>query len=97
VSATPWDGTTTGPTLNSAQKTIKNSPPLLALVTLGPTNPIETSTLTCTPGTATDADSDAISYSWTWTVNSSPVAATGSTLTGSYFQRGDVVTCTMVP
>jgi hypothetical protein len=65
-------------------------------VALSPTLIYEASTVTCTP-TATDADGDSISYTYTWHVNSALIAPTTSTLTGTYFSKGNTVYCTATP
>ncbi|MDP2311291.1 MAG: hypothetical protein Q8P41_00185 [Pseudomonadota bacterium] len=93
---TPNDGTTSGTAASSNTVTISNTAPVISAVSLTPTTAYEASTLTCTP-TATDADSDAITYTYAWYVNGSAVAATSSTLTGTYFSSGNTVYCGIRP
>ncbi len=95
-SVTPDDGTTSGTAMSSNTVTVSNTAPVVSSVSLTPTTAYEASTLTCTP-TATDADGDAISYTYAWYVNSAAAAATSSTLTGTYFDRGDMVSCAATP
>lgn len=46
----------------------------------------------------TDADGDTITYSYSWTVGTTTVSGqTGSTLTGSHFDKDDTVKCTVTP
>jgi hypothetical protein len=97
VTVTPWDGEVAGTPLISAPRLIRNSAPTAANPTLGPSNPTEATTLTCTPGANADADGDPVSVSFAWVVSGSTVAATGSTLSGSYFARGDTVRCDVTP
>ncbi len=93
---TPNDGDDTG-TAVSASVTIGNTAPVLASVSLTPTSAYEGDTLTCTPGTATDADGDTVSYTYAWKVDGSTVAPTSTTLSSSYFGKGDAVVCVVTP
>ena len=74
-----------------------NSPPSLTTVSLTPTTAYETSTLTATPAGGADADGDPITYSYQWFVNGSPIAPTTSTLTGTYFNKGNTVSVRVTP
>ena len=94
--ATANDGSATSAAVASNTVTISNSAPVISSVALTPTTAYEATTLTCAP-TATDADGDAISYSYAWYVNSSLIAPTTSTLTGTYFSRGNTVYCRATP
>ncbi len=95
--ATPSDGTVDG-TARSASVTVVNSAPVLASVALTPASPTEADTLTCTPGAVTDADgTTTFTYTWSWTVGGAVIAATGSTLDGADFDRGDAVRCRVIP
>jgi hypothetical protein len=94
---TPDDGTDSG-TAASSSVTIANTAPVLASVSLTPTAATETSTLICTPGPTSDADgTSSFTYSYVWTVNSAAIAATTSTLTGTYFSAADSVACVVTP
>jgi len=94
---TPNDGTVNGASVTSSAVTVLNSAPNLASVNLSPTNAYEATILTCAPGTATDADGDTITYSYDWTVGGATLGLDSSTLTGSWFDKGDAVTCTVTP
>ncbi|MDP2313789.1 MAG: hypothetical protein Q8P41_12850 [Pseudomonadota bacterium] len=96
VRVTPTDGTDSGTAMSSSTATVANTVPVLSAVALTPATAYEASTLTCAP-TATDADSDSISYTYAWYVNSAVVAATSSTLTGTYFSAGNTVYCRVTP
>ena len=95
VVVTPHDGLSDGPSA-AAARTVDNSAPVMASVTLSPSPVYEGDTLTCTPA-ATDADGDTVSYSYAWTVNGGTVSATSSTLSSVDFDRGDSVVCTVTP
>ncbi len=94
---TPSDGTASGDAVDSNSVTIQNTAPVLASVDLSPTAPVEGDTLTCTPGTVTDDDGDTVTYSYAWTVDGSTVAASGSTLGDTFWDRGEAVICTVTP
>lgn len=94
---TPDDGADSGSPVPSNPVSIENTPPVLAGVTLSPTTATETDTFTCTPGTTSDADGDAVTVTYAWTVDGSPVPPTAATLDGTWFDKGDVVTCTVTP
>ncbi|MDP2308678.1 MAG: hypothetical protein Q8P18_21835, partial [Pseudomonadota bacterium] len=96
VRVTPTDGTTAGTAMSSSTATVANTVPVLSAVSVTPTTAYEASTLTCTP-TASDADSDTITYAYAWYVNSSVIAPTTSTLTGTYFGSGNTVYCRVTP
>jgi hypothetical protein len=96
--ATPSDGTSAGASASSNTVTISNTPPVLASVSVSPSTAYESSTLTCTPGTTTDADgTTSFTYSYAWYVNASLIAPTTSTLTGTYFSKGNTVYCKATP
>jgi len=94
---TPNDGTDDGDPVSSNTVTVGNTAPVLDSVTLSPDPGYEGSTLTCAEGSASDADGDSISYSYAWSVNSSTTSDTSSTLTGSAFDKGDDVVCSVTP
>jgi hypothetical protein len=94
--ATPNDGTTSGTASSSNTVTIANSTPAMSSVSLTPSTAYEATTLTCS-ASGSDGDGDTLSYAYTWYVNGSSVAASGSTLTGTYFGRGDSVYCSVTP
>ncbi|MEO0604040.1 MAG: hypothetical protein AAF211_21565, partial [Myxococcota bacterium] len=95
--ATPFDGTDPGDEVASAPVIIANTPPTLAGASIDPTIALEGSTLVATPGTAQDDDGDGpITFSYEWRIFGNPVA-TGDTLDGAFFDKGDVVTVAVTP
>ena len=93
---TPDDGEDAGSNV-SASVTIGNTAPVLASVTLSPDPAYEGDTLTCTPGSATDADGDSVTYTYAWKVDGTAISRTSSTLSSTYFDRGDAVVCVVTP
>jgi hypothetical protein len=81
---------------SSSSVTIQNTAPTMTSVTLTPSSATEASTFTCSPS-ATDVDGDSVSFSYAWIVAGSTVAATSSTLTGTYFGRDEAVSCSVTP
>jgi len=95
---TPWDGTDAGTPVVSNSVTIRNSPPSISSVSISPTTAYESTTLTATPSGWSDADGDSPGYNYQWKKNGSNISgATTSTLTGSYFSKGDTITCQVTP
>ncbi|MCD6418542.1 T9SS type A sorting domain-containing protein [bacterium] len=78
---------------------VLNHPPVLlsASLSASPDPAVETSIITCTPGTATDGEGDVITYEYNWFVNGSSVGVTTNTLNGDYFDKGDEVWCEVTP
>ncbi|MEK7391633.1 MAG: hypothetical protein AAB214_03625, partial [Fibrobacterota bacterium] len=76
---------------------IANTPPGGTAPTLIPEPAYETTTLECDGANpALDVDGDAISISYEWHVNGVPVSASGATLDGLLFDKGDEVDCAVV-
>ncbi len=94
---TPDDGTDSGTPVPSNIVTIDNTAPSLDSATLSPDPAYEADTVVCTPGTATDEDGDSVSYSYAWTLDGGSISATGNSLTGADFDKGDAVACTITP
>lgn len=94
---TPADSTDIGLPVTSNTVTIGNTAPTLSSVTLTPTGPVVTDTLTCTPNTATDPDGDSITYSTSWEVSGVVISAATETLAAPDFASGDTVLCIVVP
>lgn len=97
---TPFDGIDTGATASSATITVGSAvnPPSLDDVTLTPTVAYETTTFTCTPINPVDPEGDPITLAYSWSRNSTAIAGvTTSTLNGTYFNRDDVIQCTVTP
>ncbi len=90
---TPTDGTDAG-TAATDSVVVLNTPPVLGSVTVTPTSPVVTDTLTCA-ATSTDVDGDPVSYAYSWTIGGVEVG-TASTLAGA-FAAADTVTCTVTP
>ena len=93
---TPRDLYGAGPT-DVDSTTIQNTVPVLSSVALTPDPATVADTMACTPGTVTDYDGDAVTYAYAWKVNGVAIAATGSTLTGASFKRGESVVCIATP
>jgi hypothetical protein len=94
---TPYDGRDAGADVSDAI-VIGNSAPVLASVALTPDPADETDVLTCAPGAVSDPDgSGPFVFAYSWTVGGAPVGVAGSTLTGAWFDRGDVVVCAATP
>lgn len=93
--ATPSDGTASGAAVSSSALTISNSKPVLSTVSISPDAPTTDSTLSLS-FSASDADSDTITYTYLWKVDSSSVSI-ATTLAGSAFDKGDVVSVTVTP
>ncbi len=93
---TPFDGTDTGAPVSDSL-VVANSAPELDDVTLSPSPAWEGSTFTCTPGTAADIDGDSIVFGYAWDVEGVDPGVSGSTLSSAYFDRDEIVTCTVTP
>ena len=97
VDVLPNDGYGDGD-LGSATVIIGNTPPVVDVApVLSPDPAYEADTLSCAAGATSDADGDSVTDSFTWSVNSISVSATGSSLSTSYFGKGDSVVCTQIP
>ncbi|MCB9680642.1 MAG: hypothetical protein H6733_04150 [Alphaproteobacteria bacterium] len=82
--------------LNPSDDVLGDRPPYVQAVTLTPSDADETDTLVC-DALSIDLDGDPITLSYTWLVNAAVVpSATGPTLDGSVFDRGDTVSCRVV-
>jgi hypothetical protein len=91
---TPFDGSDSG-TPVSATRTISNSAPSVASVSISPSGPIAGDTLTCGYSGFSDADGDSDASTYEWFVDG-VTSGTGSTLS-SGFSGGDSVSCTVTP
>ena len=93
---TPSDGTTTGTAVTDTVLVV-NTPPVLASVSLTPSDPDAGDTLTCSPGTVSDADgTTSFTHAYAWTVDGIDVSGSSATLSGA-FSRGETVTCEVTP
>lgn len=93
---TPNDGDEDGVAVASALGTVGNSLPVLASATITPSSPKETDVLSVTLGTSSDTDGDPITFSYSWTIGGA-VVGTGSTLSGSAFDKNDVISVSVTP
>jgi hypothetical protein len=94
---TPNDGTDDGAPVTSNTVTIENTAPEIEGVTLSPDPAYESDSVVCTPGSASDADGDSVSYAYAWTLDGGSLSATSANLTGSDFDKGDTLICTITP
>ena len=82
---------------DTASVTIQNIAPKVTAVTLSPSSVATNDTITAS-ATATDADGDTVTFSYAWYVDSTLVAETGSSLSGStYFDKDQVVYVEVTP
>lgn len=93
---TPFDGEDVGSTVGSAVVTVGNTAPTLASATITPSSPVEASTLSVTLGSASDADGDTITFDYAWYVDGT-FAGSGLTLSGTDFDKGDVIYVEVTP
>jgi len=93
---TPTDGVDDGTPVSSGIVTVQNTAPVISSVTLSPTSPQTTDSITATVS-ASDADGDSLSYTFVWTVNSKTVSAVGATLGSSFFSKDDTISVTVTP
>ncbi|RYX80740.1 hypothetical protein EON83_27305 [bacterium] len=89
VEVKAYDGSAYSTALTSSSVTVADTAPVVALVTLTPTNPNTSTLLTATP-TGEDLDGDPLTYSYVWTKNNNVIAGqTGATLDLSVAGNGD--------
>lgn len=96
----PSDGATTGTPVRSNVVYVGNSTPTYGSVEVRPwPGATEMDVLTCVPSNPSDADGDEVSpASYVWWVDGVEVAgATGASLDGDDFDKGEVVTCGVAP
>lgn len=93
---TPYDGADWGTGATSGAVTIGNTAPAIASVSLAPTTVYTDTTVTAVVS-ASDADGDTVTLSYAWAIDGAPIAATGATLSGAWFDKGDVITVTVTP
>jgi len=92
-SVTPHDGVDAGPTVASAAVTVAPFIPPAPSVTLGPAEPTEASVLRCEATADIPTELGAATFRHQWRVDDQPIGASGATLTGTAFDRGDHVGC----
>lgn len=97
VTVTPNDGSEDGVAMTSAALVISNTAPVVDSLTLTPSAP-GTDDDVVAAAVLTDADGDSVSASFVWSVDGVVVAgATGSSLSSSAFERGQVVRVEATP
>jgi VCBS repeat-containing protein len=100
VSVTPSDGTLSGAAVTSASVTVADSAPVIDSVSISPTSPTASSTLTANVASH-DADGDTVTYAYQWYKNGSAISgATGSTLNLAQTANaatGDAITVAVTP
>jgi alpha-tubulin suppressor-like RCC1 family protein len=89
VIAIPNDSDADGSSAD-AMVTILNTVPSISTVTLSPTTAYEDTLLIATV-TTVDPDNQSISYSYDWIVNSASVIGPTNSISGTYFDRDDLV------
>lgn len=78
--------------------TVFNSVPTITKAEITPTTAVETSTLACNYTGWLDADGDPANALYSWKVGTTTVAgAVTPQLTGTHFDKGDTVVCTVTP
>lgn len=93
----PYDGLVEGTALTSAVVTIENAPPTVGAISVSPSPAYETSVLSCLATGINDADGDLVTLTYAWTVNGVDAGVTSASLGGAYFNRGNQVSCSVVP
>lgn len=95
-SAAPDDGEDLGPAVESDPVTIGNSAPVIDAVSVSPTNPTVSDTLSLVLSGAVDDDGDEISFTYAWFVDGRP-AGTEATLDGGDLRRDEEVYAEVTP
>ena len=91
------DGFADSALVSSAAVTVLNTAPVLDDLSLSPASGDESTTFTCTLGTAHDDDGDRILYDYDWYVDGTLLSASDSTLTGTSFARDQDIYCVATP
>lgn len=87
-----------GSPATSVVVTLGNAPPLATSAVVNPLQVHEDEVVTCAPSGWQDPDGDPEGYLYQWTLNDLVVAGqTGPTLSGEFFDKGDVITCAVIP
>lgn len=95
VTATPSDGLSQGEGV-SAEIVIANTVPSVGAARVDPARVYETTIANCRGGGWRDADGDPERYEVTWYVNGSEVLQ-APTIDGTLFDRGDKLSCGLIP
>jgi hypothetical protein len=96
VTVTPNDGFVDGEPVSAGPVSVLNSSPSITTARVQPQDIYEASELSCLGEGWADDDDDPEGYQVTWTVNGVDVSFE-QTLSGEHFDRGDNITCTLVP
>jgi hypothetical protein len=92
--ATPSDGSLTGPSTASAPVTVSNSAPSAPAVALVPSLPTSNDSLTCQMTSfGVDPDDDPVTHTRSWTLNGVLSVHTGTYLSAVWTSDQDVVEC----
>lgn len=94
----PDDGSGAGVPATSNDVLVGNAPPSFGSVSIEPApTATEADVLVCVPNDPIDPDGDGVSPgAFLWWVNGAVVDATGPTLDGAWFDKGDAVECGVV-
>jgi hypothetical protein len=92
--ATPWDGTESGPGVESPAVTVLNTAPTIGSAVLSRTEPVEGNTLFVIVNNPADIDGDTLTYSYAWRVNGAQVS-TSDQLPSTLFRKGDTIQATV--
>jgi hypothetical protein len=93
---TPHDGEEAGEPTVSDTITVSNSAPALSGASLSTTSPTESDTLSVSVTGASDPDGDSITLRYSWRVNGAVVSSAPS-ITGSLFDKGDIIVVEVTP
>ena len=92
------DSVSDGSPVKSVTVTLGNAPPVATSAVVNPLQVQEGELVTCTPSGWQDPDGDPENYLYEWTVNDALVEGqTSPTLSGAFFDKGDVITCAVIP
>ncbi len=97
VEVTANDGFVDSTPMASNQLTISNAAPTIKEASLDPSEIYEATTVSCVVTGWADADNDAEQHLYSWTVAGAVVAATGGSIDGGSFNRGEEIACTATP
>jgi alpha-tubulin suppressor-like RCC1 family protein len=97
LTVTANDGSADSEPLEAPSVTIGNAPPTLASAAIAPDVVTELTGVTCEPEGWDDPDGDTPDYQYTWTVDGVPQGVDAPTLSGDFFDKGNVVVCTATP
>ena len=96
VTVTPTDGEDEGISQTLAARVINTAPEALG-ATLTPSEVTEASEVRCLSQGWRDVDGDEADYFVSWVINGEETGAPGAVLTGEWFDKGDTISCILVP